>query len=326
MTKRIALAALLLLLLAVPAFAGSSMTFLTIVYAKALAVLGILLLLQAGQVSFGHGMFFAAGAYTAAFLGDAWRGADMVVLLVAAALVSILAGLIVGLFVTRYRGIFFGMLNLAFSMVLFAVLEKFFHLTGGSDGMRIRRPTLLGFSFDRGSFDLVIYYTVLVLAVLMAAMVWQFLRSPLGQALKAMKANETRLEYIGISAKHVMLVSYVFSALLCGLGGVAMGLVQGIATPDYTFWTRSSEFVFIAVLGGAGHVLGAFAGSFVYEAVRVYAAAFLADSWQLILGAVLIVVILWAPGGLIDLHRRLPWARRREAAARDEARAVENVT
>lgn len=325
MIKRIALLALMVLLLAVPLFADTSMTFLTIVYAKTLAVLGILLLLQAGQVSFGHGMFFAAGAYTAAFLGDAWRGIDLTVLVLAAALVSILAGLVVGLFVTRYRHIFFGMLNLAFSMVLFAVLEKFFHLTGGSDGMRIRRPTLLGFSFSRDQFDYVIYYAVLVLAVAMALLVWQFLRSPLGQALKAMKSNETRLEYIGISAKHVMLVGYVFSALLCGLGGVAMGIVQGIATPDYTFWTRSSEFVFIAVLGGSGHVLGAFAGSFVYEGVRVYAAALLADSWQLILGAVLIVVILWAPGGLIELHRRLPW-RRRPPAQAEASRPVENVT
>ncbi|MCM2505444.1 branched-chain amino acid ABC transporter permease [Aureimonas altamirensis] len=303
--RRISLLLVILLLLALPFAAGSMVTLTTVVLAKALAVLGVFLLLQAGQVSFGHGMFFAVGAYSAAYIGSAWRDADLLVLALAAIGLSGLGGLLVGLFVARYRYIFFGMLNLAFSMVLFAVLEKFFHLTGGTDGMRIRRPTLLGFEFGRDSFDLVLYYFVLVVSLGCAVLVWQYLRSPIGQALKAVKTNETRLEYIGLSARNTILAAYVFSAVLCGLGGLCLGIVQGLATPDYTFWTRSSEFVFIAVLGGVGHVVGAFAGSFVYEAVRFYAAAFLEDSWQLILGIVLIAVILGAPGGIIDLPRRL---------------------
>ncbi|KQT85247.1 branched-chain amino acid ABC transporter permease [Aurantimonas sp. Leaf443] len=323
--RRAALLVVVALLLALPFLAGPMLTLGTIVLAKALAVLGVFLLLQAGQVSFGHGMFFAVGAYSAAYIGAAWRGADLLVLAVAAAGLSALAGLVVGLFVARYRSIFFGMLNLAFSMVLFAVLEKFFHLTGGTDGMRIRRPTLLGFEFGRGSFDLVLYYFVLGLSLLCALLVWQYLRSPIGQALKALKSNETRLEYIGLSARNTVLAAYVLSAVLCGLGGLSLGIVQGLATPDYTFWTRSSEFVFIAVLGGTGHVVGAFAGSLVYEAVRFYAAALLDDSWQLILGAVLIAIILGAPGGIIDLPRRFGLAgrkRKAEAAPTDAAPAM----
>jgi len=322
--RRLLVPAAVLALAALPFFAGSLLTLGTIVLAKALAVLGVFLLLQAGQVSFGHGMFFAVGAYTAAYIGAAFRGADLLFLALAAAGVSALAGLAVGLFVARYRYIFFGMLNLAFSMVLFAVLEKFFHLTGGTDGMRIRRPTLLGFEFGRSSFDLVFYYFVLALSVAMAILVWQYLRSPLGQALKALKSNETRLEYIGLSARDTILAAYVFSAVLCGLGGLCLGIVQGLATPDYTFWTRSSEFVFIAVLGGTGHVVGAFAGSFVYEAVRFYAASLLEDSWQLILGAVLIAVILGAPGGIVDLPRRL-FGRRRPNAAHDAAAPLSTI-
>lgn len=319
--NRLAFAGLILVLAVVPFIFASSMVFLTMVYAKALAVLGILLLLRAGQVSFGHGMFFAAGAYTAAFIGQSFRGTDIVLLIGAAAVVSTLAGLVVGVFVARYRGIFFGMMNLAFSMVLFSILEKFFHLTGGSDGLRIRRPPMLGMELSRGEFDYAIYYVVLFFAVAMAIFVWQFLRSPLGEALKAVKANETRLEYLGLSAKGVLLTSYTLSALLCGLGGVFMGLVQGLATPDYTFWTRSSEFVFIAVLGGPGHVAGAFAGTFIYELVRAYAAAILADSWQLILGGTLIVIILFAPGGLIELHRRIT-SRRAAPVAPEAPRAA----
>jgi len=309
--RTILLVLLLAALAAVPAFAASAQTFLAIVFAKSLAVLGILLLLQAGQVSFGHGMFFATGAYTVAFLGRAMGGGgDIGLLIAAAALSSVVLGVMVGLFVVRYRYIFFGMLNLAFSMVLYSILEKFFHLTGGSDGLRIRRPSAFGFSFDRAQFDTLIYYLTLALAFGAAWLVWRYLRSPLGQALKAIKTNETRLEYIGLSARFVMLVGYVISALLCGIGGACLGIIQGIATPEYSYWTRSAEFVFIAILGGVGQVAGALTGTLVYEAVRTYAAAFVADSWQMILGIVLLAIILKAPSGIVGMVESLA-ARRR---------------
>lgn len=317
----ILLVLLLAVLAAVPAFAASSQTFLAIVFAKSLAVLGLLLLLQAGQVSFGHGMFFATGAYTVAFLGRSLGGGDIALLLAASAVSSVVLGLVVGLFVVRYRYIFFGMLNLAFSMVLYSILEKFFHLTGGSDGLRIRRPSAFGFAFDRAQFDTLLYYLTLVLAFGAAYLVWRYLRSPLGQALKAIKTNETRLEYIGLSARFVMLVGYVISALLCGIGGACLGIIQGIATPEYSYWTRSAEFVFIAILGGVGHVAGALTGTFVYEAVRTYAAAFVADSWQMILGFVLLAIILKAPSGIVGLVQAL--AGRRKAG--DAALTVETA-
>lgn len=314
-SRALLLVPLLVLFAAVPFFATSLQTFLAIAFAKSLAVLGLLLLLQGGQVSFGHGMFFATGAYTVAFLGRAMGGGDIVLLLLAAAATSTLLGVVVGLFVVRYRYIFFGMLNLAFSMVLYSILEKFFHLTGGSDGLRIRRPTAFGYAFDRAQFDTLIYVLTLVLAFGAAYLAWRYLRSPLGQALKAMKTNETRLEYIGLSARMVLLAGYIISALLCGLGGACLGIIQGLATPEYSYWTRSAEFVFIAILGGAGHVAGALTGTIVYEAVRTYAAAFVADSWQLILGLVLLGIILKAPSGIVGLAERLFVFRRKSAAA-----------
>jgi len=161
----------------------------------------------------------------------------------------------------------------------------------------------------------VLYYVTLALALGTAVFVWAYLRSPLGQALKAIKTNETRLEYIGLSARTVLLVGYVISAVLCGLGGAALGIIQGIATPEYTYWTRSSEFVFIAILGGVGNVAGALTGSFVYEAIRTYAAAFVADSWQLILGFVLLLIILRAPTGIVGLVETLAEKRRARRAA-----------
>jgi ABC-type branched-subunit amino acid transport system permease subunit len=189
--------------------------------------------------------------------------------------------------------------------VFYSILEKAFHITGGSDGLRIRRPTLLGMEFKRSEFDIVIYFVILACVVICFTLIWRYLRSPLGQALRAIKTNETRLEYLGVSAQSVLLTGYVISAVLCGLGGVLMGIVQGLATPEHAFWTRSSEFVFIAVLGGPGHVAGAFSGALIFEFIRTFAASVLTDSWQLILGITLIVIILWTPGGLVELWSRI---------------------
>ena len=304
------IAALVVLALTMAWAAPWSQVMLTLALAKGLAVLGVVVLLQAGQVSFGHAMFFAAGAYAAAFLGKAMGGGDLVLLLLAGVLCSALFGVVVGVFVVGYRYIFFGMLNLAFSMVLFSLLEKLYHFTGGSDGMRVARPTVLGMEMERASFETLLFLLTLTLALVCGWLVHRYLRSPLGQALGAIKSNETRLEYLGVSARQVLLVGYVLSAVLAGLGGVLVAAMQGLVTPALAFWVRSGEFVFIAILGGASNVVGAFAGAFVYEFVRSYAAAFAADIWQLVLGVVLLVVILFAPGGLVGMYRGIVERRR----------------
>lgn len=279
--------------------------FLLLALSKGLAVLGIVVLLRAGQVSFGHAMFFATSAYAAAYLARALGGGEMVLLLLAGVAASLVLGLLVGLFVVRYRYIFFGMLNLAFSMVLFAILEKFYAYTGGSDGLTLPRPEVLGMSLNRTAFEFVLFYTALTLAVLAGWLVHRYLASAPGQALAAIKTNETRLEYLGVSAKRTLLVGYVVSAGLAGLGGTLTALVQGVVTPEYAFWVRSGEFVFIAILGGAGHVVGAFAGALVFEVIRLYMAAVAADMWQLLLGAMLLIIVLFASDGLTGLAGRI---------------------
>ena len=287
-----------------PLFVASWATLFALILAKGIVVLGIVLLLQAGQVSFGHAMFFATGAYSAAFWGKYVGGGDILLYIVLGGISSTVIGLIVGMFVVRYREIFFGMLNLAFSMVLWSLLEKMFHYTNGADGIRVARPGLLGFSFTPETFQYVILYVSLVVAIAAFYGVQRYLESPLGHMLRAIKSNETRLEYLGTSARHVLLVGYVISAFLGGVGGALVSIIQQIATPEFGFWTKSGEFVFIAILGGGAHAFGAFAGAAMFETVRFYAAAHLADSWQLILGVVLIVIILYAPNGLIGLRQR----------------------
>jgi ABC-type branched-subunit amino acid transport system permease subunit len=282
----------------------NSTTLLTLILAKGIAVLGIVVLLQAGQVSFGHAMFFGAGAYSAAFLG-LWAGIhELATFLIVGTLVAGIFGIVIGLFVVRYREIFFGMLNLAFSMVLWSLLEKMYKYTHGADGIRVARPTLFGFSFSPTASEAMLFYVTLVLALITTVLVQRYLDSPLGHMLRAVKSNETRLEYLGVSAQRVLLFGYVVSALLGGVGGVLVAVAQQIATPEFAFWTKSGEFVFIAILGGSGHALGAFAGAMVFEAVRVYASAYLENTWQLILGIVLIVIILFAPNGIVGLFQR----------------------
>jgi branched-chain amino acid transport system permease protein len=304
--KPITMAAVAFFVLAAvgPLFVPSWATLVALILAKSIVVLGIILLLQAGQVSFGHAMFFASGAYAAAFWGKYVGGGDILLYLLLGAISSTILGLIVGSFVVRYREIFFGMLNLAFSMVLWSLLEKMFHYTNGADGIRVARPALLGVAFTPESFQYVILYVSLLIAIAAFIGVQRYLDSPLGHMLRAIKSNETRLEYLGTSARHVLLVGYVFSAFLGGIGGALVAMIEQIATPEFGFWTKSGEFVFIAILGGGAHAFGAFAGAAMFEAVRFYAAAHLADAWQLILGVVLIVIILYAPSGLIGLRQR----------------------
>src|ERR1700682_4004580 len=109
--------------------------------ATGLAALGVIVLIRAGQVSFGHALFLAIGGYGSTFAARAWH-LDALWLLVLGPAAATAAGALLGVFVVRYRGIFFGMLNLAFSMMLFAVLGKFGTVTGGTDGLRFDRPTL----------------------------------------------------------------------------------------------------------------------------------------------------------------------------------------
>jgi ABC-type branched-subunit amino acid transport system permease subunit len=303
------LGALALALLAAVPFAAPSVTgIVTLGLANGFAVLGILILLRAGQVSFGHGLYFAVGAYVVAFAMRAGVG-DVALLLPLALLATLLLGLVVGLFVVRYREIFFAMLNLAFAMVLYAVLVKAYDIAGGSDGMRIARPHFFGLAMERAGFELGLYYLILALVAVLGLAVARYLESPAGRALEALKANETRLDYLGVSPQGVLLAAYVISAGLAGLAGAILGIVQGVVTPDFAYWVRSGEFVFIAVLGGGGHVAGAFLGALLYQFVRLYAAAYAAGIWQAILGVVLLGIILWAPAGLVGLGRLVRPAR-----------------
>ena len=190
------------------------------------------------------------------------------------------------------------MLNLALSMVFYALLAKFYYLTGGTDGLRVPTPTLFGLTLDRTLFGEALFYLSLGLALLLGAGVSFFLRTPMGEALAAIRTNEVRLEYLGIPVQRVVLLAYILSAGLAGLGGALAGIAVGHVVPELAYWVASGEFVYIALLGGTGGALGPFLGALAYELIRTFAFKYLAYSWQLILGATMLLVIFFLPGGL----------------------------
>ncbi len=304
-SKTTALACLpLLLLAALPLIAPALRPLATMAMAISFCALGLLLLLRAGQVSFGHALYFACGAYATAF-GARHLSADALAVIALAVLSSAALGAILGLILSRYRDIFYAMLNLAFSMVGFTLALKLYGLTGGSDGLPVRIQSLAGVPLPVEVFGWALFYTALAMLAAALLFVTRYLNSPPGQALAALKTNETRLEYLGISGRQALYVGHVVSAALAGLGGAIAAMGTGHVTPEMAYWSRSAEFVFIAVLGGIGNVLGALLGAVSFEAVRSAASAYAANSWQLIMGVVLVAIVLFAPTGLFGLGLRL---------------------
>jgi len=214
-----------------------------------LAALGVAILMRAGQVSFGHAMYACIAGYAVAFLSRAYPRLDSLVLIGAGVVAGTVAAAVVGLFVVRYREIFFGMLNLALSMVLYSVLGKFYEVTGGTDGLRVDRSTIAGLAFDRAGYETALLVVALVAAVALGWSVQRFFGSATGEALAGIKTNETRLEYLGLSASRILWSGYVISGALVGLSGALFVLLQGLVTPELGYWVRSGEFVFIAILG-----------------------------------------------------------------------------
>ena len=161
--------------------------------AKFLVVLAVALFLRGGLVSFGHALFYAVGAYTAGFAAK-WFGVREALLLIPlGGLFGAAVAAVIGLFMARYRGVFFAMLNLAVSMILYAILLKFYWLTGGTDGLRVQTPTLLGFVPPRDLIRMTSYYVALVVAGVMTYVVYRFLASPSGIISRPWRTTKSAL-------------------------------------------------------------------------------------------------------------------------------------
>ena len=294
-----------LVLLVAPSFLPGWLLFLlTIAFAKALVVLGVVMLLRGDLVSFGHGVYYATGAYAVAYAIQLFGIREAVLLALVGTVAALALAALLGLFLARYRGIFFGMLTTAFAMILYSLLLKQYQYTGGTDGLRVSQPFFFG-SSPGAMIREFQYYFVLLIGGLAVYVSYRVASSPLGYLLRAIWDNEIRVEYMGASARRVIYRTYLLAGALGGLGGALTAMSVGHVTPDLSYWTFSGEFVFVALLGGTGSVFAPIIASAFFEFVRNFAYKQMPYTWQLLVGGTMLVIILFAPGGLWSLIERV---------------------
>ncbi len=276
--------------------------------AYAVVLLGLNLLFgYAGLVSFGHALFIGIGAYTGAVLTThttcgPWRSSCSWPRSAARAVAALVGALCV-----RYVKIYFGMLTLAFGMVFYTFLLKFYRWTGGDEGMRVLRPALLGQGLDAmpkteylvGPY----YYYSLAVLVLATVVMWRIVHSPFGLCLRTIRDNPVKAESLGLGVTRYRWYAFVISGVYAAVGGALLGPPTGNVDPTLAYWTQSGNIVFMTLLGGFasffGPVLGAFVFIFLQDTVMS-----VVPYWRLIFGAIFAALVIFAPGGLMGLFAR----------------------
>lgn len=280
-----------------------AMFLVTIAFANGLVALGLMLLLRAGLVSFGQALYYCLGAYAAGAIGRFFGISDIFLQMLAGALTAGFFAFVLGFLLARYRGIFFGLLSLALSMILYGLLVKSQAL-GSTDGFNILPSTLFGIRPGGGMVRYAVLAAAAVIALALALIVYRYLNTPLGRLAPAIKDNEIRVEYMGASARRAVHVKYVIAAVLAGVGGALAATTVGHIDPQMAFWTTSGEFIFITILAGIGNVLAPFAGALLYGIIHTTAYDLSPNTWQMSLGLALLVIIVFLPEGLWSLFKR----------------------
>ena len=309
MKGRVVLGLALLALLALPLALSPYRLLLMLPFmAYGVILLGLNLLFgYTGLVSFGHALFVGIGAYTGAFLTTRAGIRSLEVIVLVAAVLGALAAALVGLLCVRYVKIYFGMLTLAFGMVFYTFLLKFYRLTGGDEGMQVLRPLLLGLNLDAMPKTAYLvgpyYYYCVGVLVVAAAIMWRIVHSPFGLCLRTIRDNPVKAEALGVSVTRYRWYAFVISGVFAAVGGALLGPPTGNVDPTLAYWTHSGSLVFMALLGGFasffGPVLGAFVFIFLQDAVMS-----VVPYWRLVFGAILAVIVIFAPGGLMGFFTR----------------------
>jgi ABC-type branched-subunit amino acid transport system permease subunit len=284
------------------------LNLLILTFSYGLAASVLMLLWRSGLVSFGHALFFGVGAYTCVF-ANRYGVRDAVVVALAGAASAGLIGFLLGFVLRRYRGIFFAMLNLAFSMMLYGLVVKSDAL-GSTDGFGVLRPTFFGIDVSPESSRRLLYVLIGAVTCMISIMLHIYLRTAMGALSTAVRDNEIRVDYLGYSPNKIIHINYTLSAIVTGLAGAFLALAVGQVDPDSMMsWTNSGELVFITILGGSGSVGAPLVGAFIFELLRTYAFELAPSAWRMIMGVVLVILILFVPDGLWSLHvkfRRSP--------------------
>lgn len=272
------------------------LSFLTgISLAEGLVALGLVLLKRAGLISFGQGLYYCLGGYTVGIAGQYWGISDAFALIFLALVVAGLVSALIGVLLCRYRDIFFAMLTLAFSMILYGVLVNTETL-GSTDGFDVVSISFLG--WRPASQGLVIYSLICLIAFIATLLLHKYFRSGMGWAGESIRENEIRVEYLGIWPEKVLYIDNILAALLAAMGGALAAFSSGHVDPNMAYWTTSGDFVFMMLLGGSASVAAPFIGAFIFELIRTLASDFAPYTWHMILGIMLLLIILFQPEGL----------------------------
>jgi branched-chain amino acid transport system permease protein len=274
-------------------------------FGRGLAVLGLLVLWRVGLVSLGGALYFGLGAYSVALLQRGAGISDALLLVALAGAISAFAGFVLGFLLRRYRGIFFAMMNLAFSMILYGAAVKNRAL-GSTDGFGIAQPTFFGVHFaEPAQAKVALFVMLIVVSYAVMYFVHSYWKSTLGWIGTAIRDNEIRVEYLGYSVERAIHIKYTLSALLGGLGGAFLSMALGQVDPDSMInWVASGELLFVMILSGPASIAAPFLGSFLFELLRTYALEIAPLAWQFIIGATLVLLILFAPNGVWSLFER----------------------
>ena len=262
-----------------------------------------LILGYGGMISFGHAAYLGIGAYAVAILAyhGIYNGFVQFAVAVGA---SAGIALVIGAVSVRTSGIYFIMITLAFTQMLYFLgisLEEY----GGDDGMRLARRSELADLIDLGN-PVSFYYLVLGVLIAFLYLSHRLVNSRFGVVLRAANSNEARTRAIGIAPYRYRLVAFVIAGAMCGVAGALEVNHTNYLTPNVMHWTRSGEIMFMVILGGIGTLGGPALGAFVLLLLEDLLSGW-TQHWQIILGPLLVLAVLFAKRGLAGL---LPGDRR----------------
>jgi branched-chain amino acid transport system permease protein len=258
-----------------------------------------LLMGYTGLVSFGHAAFYGLGAYATAILME--RGIVSVWASIGFAVVVVgLYAFVVSYFATARRGIYFALLTLIFAEVVYTFF-RYTQTFGGSDGIQgLPDATLLpGVAIDTPARK---YYLVLVYLLVAWTICRVVVASHFGRVLVAIRENEDRARFLGYNVQRYKMGACMISALLTGVGGAVYPMRSAFATPDLLVWTESGEFIISVMIGGLGTLVGPILGGVFFTILRDKVSS-VVDWYFIVIGAVLIIIVLFMPKGLLGLRR-----------------------
>ena len=284
----------------------------------ALFALGFDILLGfTGYLSFGHAAFFGTSAYTTGLMLKHYS-AQILPAMGASLVVTLVLALLLGFLILRRSGIYFSILTLAFGEMLHAAgLSIFATWTGGDNGLTMdTNPMLMGWEME----GMKVFYLCAVIVVIGYIIARQIKRSPLGLMLQAIKENPMRLEYSGVNVMGYKITAYVISALYAGVAGSLMVVYEPYVATKFLHWSTSGEVVIMSVIGGVNTLLGPMLGATFMLYFENVVQGLIGEQWRFVLGVIFVLVVVFLPGGFVDL-----WRRARKALGRIVPERRDNV-